>query len=794
MNRAANRLRSSASDRRPLARIDLRKLGATALMTLGALLLAFGAYQGVIGHRYAQGQEKVEQGAQAFARQLSAELDRERAQIEAIAADPRLLTVVGRDGAAATLEVLRAENPAIDRLLLLPPAVESLKPQPYPGPDFAAIAAALRVKSSPGEVRPLVSGAASEIRLTWAAPVSGGQAPKPVAYLVASWRLAPLLGDLARLAGPGYLDVRYARSSGAYDVIVSRGQLGAGYEPAGSLPAREPLRVGYLMPRPFLVIVESFVGVLLIGLSGVALIAGGVTLRRGTAWLDRLRGSDLESLEADRDRRDAEDGASSLVDEELEEAMDFTAGAKESVARASKSTLSRQIFRAYDIRGIVGRTLDRDIAALIGQAIGSEARSRGCEQIVVARDGRLSSAELAEGLVSGLTAAGMDVTDIGAAPTGVLYFATHHLQTGSGVMVTGSHNPPEYNGFKIVLGGETLAGDAIGDLYRRITEEDFVTGEGGVQELDIREDYVDRIASDIQVEEPLRVVVDCGNGIAGILAPQVIEEIGCEVVPLYCEVDGRFPNHHPDPSDPVNLQDVILTVKQLDADLGLALDGDGDRLGVVMKSGRVVYPDRILMLFAEDVLLRNPGATVIYDVKCTGHLAKVILSNGGSPLMWKTGHSLIKRKMKETDAALAGEMSGHFFFQERWYGFDDGIYAAARLLEILASSPGGAEETLAELPDSVSTPELKIDMAEGGEHFAFMTEFAKKASFPDARITTIDGIRADYDDGWGLVRPSNTTPSLVLRFDAESQAALARIQEAFRAELLKIRQDLAIPF
>jgi phosphomannomutase/phosphoglucomutase len=457
--------------------------------------------------------------------------------------------------------------------------------------------------------------------------------------------------------------------------------------------------------------------------------------------------------------------------------------------------IDRSIFRAYDIRGVVGETLTPEIARVLGRAIGSEARERGLTEIVVGRDGRLSGPDLVGGLVDGLRSTGMDVIDIGAVPTPVVYFGCYHLNTGSGVSVTGSHNPPDYNGFKIVLGGETLSEDAIQALYARIAESRFVDGAGGLQMLDITQEYLQRITNDIQVERKLKVVVDCGNGIPGAIAPRVIEGIGCEVEPLYCDVDGTFPNHHPDPSDLHNLQDLILSVKQLNADIGLAFDGDGDRLGVVTKTGEVIFPDRLLMLFATDILTRNPGATIIYDVKCTGHLQPLILQHGGSPLMWRTGHSLIKAKMKETDAALAGEMSGHFFFGERWYGFDDGIYAAARLLDILGSDPEGRDpqQIFDTLPKGVSTPELKIPMREG-EHYRFIENFRQRAEFTGARITTIDGVRADWPDGWGLVRASNTTPVLVLRFDADTAEALKRVQDVFRAQLLKLDSSLPLPF
>jgi len=453
------------------------------------------------------------------------------------------------------------------------------------------------------------------------------------------------------------------------------------------------------------------------------------------------------------------------------------------------------IFRAYDIRGIVGQTLDAGIARQIGQAIGTRMAEQGLTQIVVGRDGRLSGPELLDGLVDGLCLAGRTVIDIGLAPTPVTYFGAYHLDTGCCVSLTGSHNPPDYNGFKIVIGGTTLSGDEITWLYRCIAQARLYTAPvpGQRQLRDIGADYVQRIAGDVRLARPLKVVVDAGNGVAGVIAPQVLDAIGAEVVPLYCEIDGTFPNHHPDPSEPENLRDLIAEVARTGADLGLAFDGDGDRLGVVTSAGHSIFPDRLLMLLAADVLTRVPGAMIVYDVKCTGRLHGYVQQRGGVPLMWKTGHSLIKAKIRETGAALAGEMSGHFFFAERWYGFDDGIYAAARLLEILARDPRPAHEILHALPDGMSTPEIKIDAPDADPH-TFVERFHASAVFDGARITSIDGVRADWDDGWGLVRASNTTPVLVLRFEADDSAALARIQATFRRQLLALAPGLAVPF
>ncbi|MDK9556357.1 phosphomannomutase/phosphoglucomutase [Marinobacter sp. M216] len=455
--------------------------------------------------------------------------------------------------------------------------------------------------------------------------------------------------------------------------------------------------------------------------------------------------------------------------------------------------LSPDIFRAYDIRGIVGDTLTADGVQVIGRAIGSEASERGINAICVGYDGRHSSPELADALARGIMASGCDVIHVGAVPTPVLYFATHELQTGSGVMVTGSHNPANYNGLKIMLGGETLSGEAIQKLYQRIRTGNFASGQGGQSTEDVRRAYLDRIVGDIAVAAPLKVVVDAGNGIAGELAPMLVEELGCEVTPLYCEVDGDFPNHHPDPGKPANLADLIARVKQEGADIGLAFDGDGDRLGVVTNSGKIIWPDRLLMLFARDVVSRNPGADVLYDVKCSRRLAGVISEAGGRPIMWKTGHSLMKAKMKETGALLAGEMSGHIFFGERWYGFDDGLYSAARLLEILGIEDRHSDEVFEDFPEDISTPELNVEVTESSK-FAIIERLGQEGDFGDGNISTIDGIRVDYADGWGLCRASNTTPVLVLRFEAETEQGLERIKGIFREQLHKAAPDVTADF
>ena len=452
-----------------------------------------------------------------------------------------------------------------------------------------------------------------------------------------------------------------------------------------------------------------------------------------------------------------------------------------------------EIFKAYDIRGIVGKTLTPEVCELIGRAIGAEARTRNLTRMAIGRDGRLSGPELAQALARGLQASGVDVVDVGRVATPILYFATHHLNTGSGVMITGSHNPPDYNGLKMMLGGETLAGEAIQQLKRRIESDQFVSGSGSYSEADVSQAYSDRIVSDVKLARPLKVIVDCGNGVPGAFAPALYRRLGCTVTELFCEVDGAFPNHHPDPSQPENLEDLIAALRTGDEELGLAFDGDGDRLGVVTKAGKIIYPDRQLMLFAADVLSRNPGAKVIFDVKSTGNLFQWVREHGGEPVLWKTGHSLIKAKMKETGALLAGEMSGHMFFKERWYGFDDGLYAGARLLEYLSRAPDLNAE-FARLPDSVNTPELQIKLKEG-ENYALIEKLQKTARFEGARdVITIDGMRVEYPDGFGLARASNTTPVVVLRFEANDRPALERIQSDFRRVLGAALPGATLPF
>lgn len=464
--------------------------------------------------------------------------------------------------------------------------------------------------------------------------------------------------------------------------------------------------------------------------------------------------------------------------------------------------LPASLFKAYDIRGVVGDTLTEAGVQQIGLALGTLAQERGEHSICVGYDGRLSSPALAAALTLGLIESGVHVINLGMVTTPMLYFATHYLaHTHSGIMITGSHNPPAYNGLKMVIAGETLSSAAIQDVKCHIDQQQYVsaTQPGQSSFHDIAPAYQAAIVADIQLARPLRVVIDCGNGVAGAYAPALFGALRCDVVPLFCEVDGHFPNHHPDPVEAHNLEDLIHAVHSEGADLGIAFDGDGDRLGVVTASGQIIRSDRQLMLFIEDVLTHQPGSNVVFDVKSTRHLAPYIREHGGKPIIWKTGHSLMKAKIKETGAAIGGELSGHLFFNDskagkpRWFGFDDGLYSAARLLEIVSRSPN-ASAVLEALPDSLNTPELQIAMPEGEPH-ALIARLQQSASFPDAvEIIMIDGLRVDYADGFGLIRASNTTPVLTLRFEADTPTALARIQLTFKTLLLNSQPDLKIPF
>ncbi|WP_235567189.1 phosphomannomutase/phosphoglucomutase [Lysobacter sp. Root604] len=765
-------------ERPKLSAEQLKPLRSVAIV-LCALLAAWFAWSGWQQHRDNARRSGIERARDAAIEAAKTGLAGELKRLdERLASAPVQTALSAGDLAAAARELAKDWPGASDAVVLRS--------------DLAAEYAALP-KGGYGRLAAMEAAIANDKPVAWiardgaqpslalAAPARAGQQAVGVAFLRLPLQRVSQGIEGASVSSDSYLALR----QGGYSVI-ERGDASLA-DGAEALAAKIPdsdLRVAAAIPD----IAGGPLGLGAIGCFGAAAILALLAL---LAWrAPKLRRGAAVVAE--------EEGPSQTLSEAMEHQpapppIELPVDVKSPLPTKAVA-IDRSIFRAYDVRGIVGKTLDAGVAELIGHSVGSLMHEQGLTDIVVGRDGRLSGPAMVEGLIAGLRKAGRNVIDIGMAPTPVIYFGAYHLRAGSCISVTGSHNPPDYNGFKIVVGGETLSGDAITDLYARIADDRLHLGDlGSLSERDIGEDYVQRIASDVQIDRPLKVVVDAGNGVAGDIGPRVLTAIGAEVTPLYCDIDGTFPNHHPDPSEPHNLADLIKMVQRLDADLGVAFDGDGDRLGVVTRDGQNIFPDRLLMLFAADVLERNPGAMIIYDVKCTGRLPGQILRHGGSPLMWKTGHSLIKAKMRETDAELAGEMSGHFFFKERWFGFDDGIYAAARLLEILAARPQSASETLSALPDGVSTPEIKVDAPDGDPH-TFVDRFLQQAQFEGARLSTIDGLRVDYADGWGLVRASNTTPVLVLRFDADSRESLGRIQAAFRSQLLAVDPTLNLPF
>ncbi len=723
--------------------------------------------------------ERVHHAQDQLVQSLGEELARQRHALQQ-ALDTLDPAIVQADPAQAAV-LLRGKLPQVRAVEFYSGTQDEVLHANYRDFGYAKAAQLMSAQTTDGDTlaQTLPTGK-GERWLTFVLPMGARQ--RPTAWVWFELPFAPVEERFNAVPPEGgRLELRQGDDRGDRR-LLAQGSASALSEANGKLVPGSNLSVVAALPGAYIVLPKSVLLSALLTLLGLG----------GGAYLLWLRGH-LPSLSKIPTE---EPILSDLIDNPPEPAKPEVRPAKPAAPAPAAVTVDPTIFRAYDVRGIVGKTLTAEVARLLGQSIGTVMREKGLREIVVGRDGRLSGPELAAALADGLREAGIDVIDVGAVPTPVVYYAAYRFNTGSGVAVTGSHNPPDYNGFKIVVGGETLSEGAIQDLYRRIAANELERGgKGGLRHIDVVPDYVERITSDVQAERRMKVVVDCGNGIPGAVAPQVLEGIGCEVIQLYCDVDGTFPNHHPDPSDPHNLEDLIEAVRATGADLGVAFDGDGDRLGVVTKAGEIIFPDRTLMLFARDVLSRQPGATIIYDVKCTGHLKGQILDAGGSPLMWRTGHSLIKSKMRETGAELAGEMSGHFFFKGRWYGFDDGIYAGARLLEILASDPEDRtpEQIFATCPKGVSTPELKIEMAEG-EHYKFIEKFRQSATFGDAALTTIDGVRADWPDGWGLVRPSNTTPILVLRFDADNDAALKRIQQVFRAQLHAVDPALKLPF
>ena len=786
-------------------------------------------------------QQETVQRTEAAAAELQTRLGERVAHVQqtlaSLAGYPGLITaepVRSADGPPRAPAPYPLMFPDARRLLLLPVGFQRPAPAAEPPVGFALLDLVSQAEASgtaPGPEMHLPGGAQAHVNFVQ--PVQQGG--RVVATLVASYP-PEFLGSALEIAVPGQVVLEQASSGGRVQMYRSGGEA---HGPQSTRPVagtswrvvfrtqRAGSVLDWLPMSALLAVLGVAAAVLLLGAAGLSLglsraVRGDA---RGTARLldelaerslqgdyrYRLRENATELATApDRAREILRDLASlpgAPTPPPAPAAPDISSGLEVSelpleslpvrhrtpATPAGEPDIDPAIFRAYDIRGVVGQGLDTGVVRRIGQAIGSEAAERGLGQVVAARDGRLSSPDLFEALVEGLTASGRGVIDIGLAPTPVLYFASDFLGTGAGVMLTGSHNGPQYNGLKIVLDGQTLAEEAITALARRLKSGDLVEGEASVRSLAVVPDYIDQVAQDVTLHRPMRVVVDAGNGVAGGVAPDLLRALGCEVEELFCEVDGHFPNHHPDPSVPENLEALVRYVRLQQADLGLAFDGDADRLGVVDSAGNIIWPDRQMMLFARDVLLHHPGADVVFDVKCSRHLADVITENAGVPVMWKTGHSLIKRKLRELGAPLGGEMSGHICFADRWYGFDDALYAAARLLEILSQEGQSTAEVFGQLPDDPATPELRVPMAEG-EAAALVDRLLAEADFDDGRVTTVDGLRVDLPEGFGLVRASNTEPGLVLRFEAIDQAALERLQQRFASLIHGVRPDLALPF
>ncbi len=775
---------STATDRLRHSPIDWQRQLPLAGATLLLLLGLFCAWQAWLIFNEASSIDRVHAAQDQAVHALATDIAMQRGKVRKVLAAVDPATVM-TDSATSTA-TLRQQLPQVKKLELYSGNLSEVLHANYHDFGYAKAAQLMAAQSADG-VPPMQSVAVGngDRHLTLILPL--GPPSQPSAWAWVELPFEPLQQLFASIpAAGGRLELRQVDDHGEMS-LSSHGSASAVAEVADKPVPGSGFTIDAALPAAFIVLPHVWPLAAVLALLGIGGAFFLLRLRHRPAEVAVLEPDEIPVSVPVRKIGAPTDGSAAA--ERPQKALPMPPS-------VSAIKLDPSIFRAYDVRGVVGKTLDNEVAHALGQSIGALMTEKGLREMVVGRDGRLSGPELAGALSDGLRAAGIDVIDIGAVPTPVVYYAAFRYNTGCGVAVTGSHNPPEYNGFKIVVGGETLSEGAIQDLYQRIVTGALTSdGHGALRQADVASDYIEKIVGDVQTERPLKIVIDCGNGIAGSLAPQVLEGIGCDVIPMYCEVDGSFPNHHPDPSDPRNLEDLIVSVKSTGADLGIAFDGDGDRLGVVTCSGEIIFPDRLLMLFARDVLSRQPGAIVIYDVKCSGHLKGQILDAGGSPLMWRTGHSLMKAKMRETGAELGGEMSGHFFFKERWYGFDDGIYAAARLLEILSGDMQGRtpEEIFATLPKSVSTPELKIELAEG-EHYSFMEKLRQQASFGDATLITIDGLRADWPDGWGLVRASNTTPALVLRFEADDAPAIKRIQEVFRKQLLAVDTRLKLPF
>ena len=813
-----------------------------ALLLMLALTLV--AQQAIIGANEAAATRSAEKVAEALAGQVESEISARRDLLALVLADGAVAQALAtRDKAAMQgieTELQRRLPGALQVRLLLrdlnEPDPGGAAPMGYAGLDMLR-----RViqtgRPSAAEVHQIKSGAPY---LATAMPVSTGREPDGALFV--AWDLRPLVHLVEGSPDfPGQLELV---QGGADGYVVARGPGGVDTAAGGdTVPVGDTIwTVRYAASATAsgideLGLVLSLVGggalVLLLTLAlqwrslsrdlridmGVIVTLGEAILRRETVPPSQAHvasSADAIALLGQyvRDARGtpvpaeaaaaagvpaaamADSGGHGLSVEELDSDPAELLGARGGAAAKAAPPpveIPRTLFRAYDIRGVVGDVLTPTLAGLVGQAVGTLTQEEGGRSIAVGRDARLSSPELTEALIAGINASGCDVLDLGVVPTPLVYFAMQTQPVQAGVMVTGSHNPPSYNGFKIVIGDRVLDGDALLQLRERIQQGLFRQGSGQVERVDVLGDYIDAVNREVQIARPLKIVVDAGNGIAGETTIAVLESLGCEVVPLFCDPDGSFPNHHPDPGQPENLSALILEVQAQEADLGIALDGDGDRLGAIDNAGNIIWPDRLLMLLAADVLGRHPGVDILYDVKSSRHLASFVLSHGGRPIMWQSGHSRMRAKMLETGALLGGEFSGHLFIKERWYGFDDAVYAAARVVEILALESQPADALFAALPWSPSSPEYRL-MLEEGQSTELMRALDAHKVFDDARLVELDGLRVEFSDGWGLIRPSNTTPSLTFRFEADSEGALEKIKTRFRELLRRVAPDMQPPF
>lgn len=817
----------------------LAVVGIVVAIVVGLVYAASSLYQKIDEEKRTAQLDANQAVAEELARQLGAVLEPQRLKLKALAQQPAIVAALTADKAARD-KVAAAEQaniPAAKLLRLLPRGADHVDPDSQPPLTFASVDMLQTAAQTESDVDAELhlSGTENEhVVMIQRVPLSGDI----VGFLHLSLDSAVITSALsADMVDSGQLQIRQPVAKGPPLIIAKIGATpntdlpaaiagidgtkwiisytygAAGAADSGSsvlpmlvgvfaLAALVVAALGFLRARMNRAVASSDVtyqgaikAILEGAHPGLDQLLPGADGSGAVEFGPMSQGLDGEDITTFKPPAEGQVGEEPAVPELIDLTDPGTGIEVVEEPPESEIPLDPSIFRSYDIRGVVGASLTVEGVYQIGRALGSEALARGQQTVVTARDGRNSSQELRDALIEGLRDSGRDVLDIGLTPTPVLYFATHYLDTHSGVMITGSHNPPEYNGLKIVLDGETLSGDAIQAIRTRIESNDFTVGEGTMQTTEIIPDYIRRISEEIPVTlgNALKVVVDCGNSVPGIAAPHILRAIGHDVIELYCEVDGNFPNHHPDPSQPQNLHDLIQTVQDEDADIGLAFDGDGDRLGVVDTQGNIIWPDRQMILFARDVLSRNPGAKIIYDVKCSRLLGEDIKQHGGEPIMARTGHSLIKRKMLETGALLAGEMSGHIFFKERWYGFDDALYSAARLLEILVNAGRSPDEVFADLPGGVATPELRLDMPED-QHAGFMQQVLEAANFEDGEVSTIDGLRVDFSDSWGLIRASNTTPCLVLRFEGDDAAALQRVTKRFGELLHAVDSSLVLPF